>query len=82
MTRTVSRRPPDLLLALVSEEFLHLCQQNLSTKTCRSYAGPLRLFQAYLSQTLGREPRLSDFTLERTRGWADSLQERPKWLRG
>jgi integrase/recombinase XerD len=82
MTRKVSRRPPELLLALVSEEFLHLCQQNLSAKTCRSYAGPLRLFQAYLRDALGREPLLSDFTLETARQWADRLQERPKWLRG
>jgi hypothetical protein len=53
MTRKVSRRSPELLLALVSEEFQHLCQQNLSAKTCRSYAGPLRLIQTYLRETLG-----------------------------
>jgi len=82
MTRKLSRRPPELLLSLVSEEFQHLCQQNLSAKTCRSYAGPLRLFQTYLRETLGREPLLSDFTLDAARRWADSLQERPKWLRG
>jgi hypothetical protein len=69
MTRKLSGRPPELLLALASEEFQHLCQQTLSAKTCRSYAGPLRLFQTYLRDALGREPLLSDFTLEVARLW-------------
>jgi site-specific recombinase XerD len=75
-------RAPDPLLDLVVAEFLYACEQRLSEDTLRSYRGVLHVFTAYLSEQLGREPTLADFTLPVVQRWAMTLQERPKLERG
>src|SRR5579875_947517 len=78
----VKAKAPDLSLQLVADEFLYDCQQRLSPESLRSYTGILRIYLAYLRETLDRDPLLSDFTLQSVHQWTLSLQQRPKWLRG
>lgn len=77
-----ARSRVDVRLDLVVDEFLAECQQTLAADTHRAYRGPLTLFLGDLRETLGREPRLGDFTLDAVRTWTTHLQGRRRLLRG
>jgi site-specific recombinase XerD len=80
--RARTRPRADVRLDLIIGEFLYECQQTLAPDTYRAYRGPLALFLGDLRATLGREPLLSDLTLDTVRNWTARLKQRHRLLRG
>lgn len=69
-------------LAEVTELYLEDVERLHSAQTTDAYRGPLRLLIRFLTETLGRDPRLADLTLENVLSWMDALQRTPKRMRG
>jgi site-specific recombinase XerD len=62
--------------------YLEDVERTRTTRTRGAYEGPLRLYTEHLRAELGREPLLSDVTLDSALSWMDALQREPKRLNG
>ncbi len=80
--RPSATKAPDLLLDRIIDEFVYAYQQIASPATVRTYKGTLHVFSTFLRDKLGRDPLLSDLTLQAAQEWGASLQQRPKLLYG